>query len=163
MKKIGFLVWMLTLFLAACQTGSSIEPSEISDSAIDRTVVSSHSADIQIEGMTCEMGCGGAIRKALRHTGGVSSVSFDFADNREVNIAKVQFDAKSIDVSELRRVIEALNKGQFKVKTINAQALTKNEVKNKQTKRAEASSGVQMTSPMISLSDFLGSVASWFL
>lgn len=163
MKKIGFLVWMFTLFLAACQTSSSDEHNENSDSDIDRTVVSSHLADIEIEGMTCEMGCGGDIRKALRHTGGVSSVSFDFADNREVNIAKVQFDANSIDVSELRRVIEALNKGQFKVNTINAQALTKNKVKNKQAKREEVGSGVQMTSPMISLSDLLGSVASWFL
>jgi copper chaperone CopZ len=163
MKKFGILIWMLTLMLAACQTSSSAENKEITDEDIARTVEATHIAEIEVTGMTCEMGCGGDIRKALRNTGGVSKVDFDFESDRDVNIARVQFDNFTIQQEELRKVISALNKGQFTVGEIQTSPILSGEGIKENKKNNDSGSGMQMNTQLFSLTDALGVVASWFL
>lgn len=162
MRKIGFLTWLLTLGLFACQSGSSSNVKEVSDEDIARTVAT-HMAEIEVEGMTCEMGCGSEIRKALRNTGSVARVDFDFQADRKVNLAKVQFDSETIDVQEMKRVIESLNKGKFTVGSIKTKVLNSLDSNVKNSGTEESGSGVQMKNQMISLSEILGVVAGWFL
>lgn len=163
MKKFGIFIWFFTLLLAACQTSSTADNKEITDEDIARTVEATHVAEIEVKGMTCEMGCGGDIRKALRNTGGVSKVEFDFESDREVNIARVYFDNLSIQTNDLGRVITELNKGQFTVGAIqtssvpSADKLPENKAKN------DSGSGAQMNNKLFSISDAVGIVASWFL
>lgn len=163
MKKIGFFTWLLAMVLVACQSGSNADVKDVTDEDIARTVVASHIAEIEVEGMSCEMGCGSEIRKALRNTGGVAKVDFDFQADREVNTAKVQFDAETIDIREMKRVIESLNKGQFSVGSIDTKVLNSVESNVESSSTKDASSGVQMKNRMISLSEILGTVAGWFL
>jgi copper chaperone CopZ len=163
MKKFGFLIWMFTLLLAACQTSSSADIKEITDEDIARTVEATHIAEIEVTGMTCEMGCGGDIRKALRNTGGVAKVDFDFESDRDVNIARVHFDNLTIQADELRKVITALNKGQFTVGQIQTSSIPSSEGIKENKKNNDSGSGVQMNTQLFSLTDALGVVASWFL
>jgi copper chaperone CopZ len=163
MKKFGIFIWFFTLLLAACQTSSSAENKEITDEDIARTVEATHIAEIEVTGMTCEMGCGGDIRKALRSTGGVAKVEFDFEDEREVNIARVHFDNLTIQTEELRKVIVALNKGQFTVGDIQTSVITSGDVIKESKKNKDSGSGIQMNTPFFSLTDALAVVASWFL
>lgn len=151
MKKIGLLAWILTFVLAACQSSTENNQAEVT-----------HLAEIEVEGMTCEMGCGADIRKALKNYEGILKVDFDFQEDREVNIAKVQFDAKLIKEDEMRQVISSLNKGQFSVGEINTKPLSSNESEAEKTGKKESSSGVKMNNSMISVSDVVGIVAAWF-
>ena len=47
-------------------------------------VVSNKIVAMEIEGMTCVMGCGASIRKELYTTEAVSSVEFDFKEGRKI-------------------------------------------------------------------------------
>jgi len=162
MKKFGLFAWFFTLMLAACQSGSNAENREITEEDIARTVEATHIAEIEVEGMTCEMGCGGDIRKALRGTGGVAKVDFDFQADREVNIARVQFDSETIAAEEMKKVILSLNKGQFQVGSIETKALSNADSSVDNAGSKDSGSGVQMKNSMLSLSDLVGIVASWF-
>jgi len=163
MKKFGFLIWSFTLLLVACQTSSSADNKEITDEDIARTVEATHIAEIEVSGMTCEMGCGGDIRKALRNTGGVAKVDFDFESERDVNIARVYFDNLTIQQEELRKVLATLNKGQFTVGEIQTTPILSSDGAKENKKNNESNSGVQMNTQLFSLTDALGVVASWFL
>ena len=163
MKSLSFISWILILVLTACQTGSVDKNKEITDADIARTVEATHIADIQVSGMTCEMGCGGDIRKALRGTGGVSKVDFDFVEDRTMNIAKVSYDAETINEVELKKVIQSLNKGQFTVGEIQTSQLSRAESSSETSSSKESGSSVQLKNSMLSLSDLAGIVASWFM
>lgn len=163
MKKFGIFIWLLTFTLVACQSSSSAEHKEITDEDIARTVEATHIVEIEVEGMTCEMGCGGDIRKALRNTGGVSKVEFDFDDERTRNIAKVYYDELTINPNELKRVIEELNKGQFTTGAFQTTNLPVSSAQPDSKGKENAGSGIQMSNSFFSISDVAGIVASWFL
>lgn len=163
MKKFGIFIWLFTFLLAACQTSSSADTKEITDEDIARTVEATHVAEIEVTGMTCEMGCGGDIRKALRHTGGVSKVDFDFESDREVNVARVYFDNITIQPEDLSKVILGLNKGQFTVGEIQTSQVPSTDKLPETKSKNESVTGSQMNNQMFSITDALGVVASWFL
>ncbi len=163
MKKFGFFTWFLLVVLAACQTKSNVDNKEVTDEDIARTVEATHVAEIEVSGMTCEMSCGGDIRKALRSTGGVSKVDFDFQKDRETNIARVHYDAQTIQTAEMQRILSELNKGQFTVGNIQNKALPNSNTSAESSGNNSNESGVKMKDSMISLTDLVGIVAAWFL
>lgn len=163
MKKFGLFIWFSTILIASCQTGSTANNTEITDEDIARTVEATHIAQIEVTGMTCEMGCGGDIRKALRNTGGVAKVEFDFENDREVNVAWVHFDKLTIQPDELSNVISALNKGQFTIGAIEINAISLGEPIYENKKNNDSGSGVKMKNQLFSMTEVLGVVASWFL
>lgn len=75
-------------------------------------------AVVGIKGMSCEMGCGGSIRKALKGTKAVARVSYDFEEGRAVQIAKVEFDSTRLNTKQIESIICKLNDGQFAVNNI---------------------------------------------
>lgn len=85
---------------------------------------------MEIEGMTCEMGCGGSIRKELKATGGVARVEFvDFTEGAKKQTARVSFDTNKITVDEMVKIVTTMNDKQFTVGktssvTIDAPATT---------------------------------------
>ena len=70
---------------------------------------------LEIEGMTCVMGCGGTIRKELVATNAIESCEFEFEEDRALNTAKITFDKNKITVDKIISIVSSLNKGQFKV------------------------------------------------
>lgn len=68
---------------------------------------------LHVAGMTCEQGCGGTIRMALKETGAVDRCSFDFKENRDVNTAFITFDKDKITADKIVAIIEKLNDHQF--------------------------------------------------
>lgn len=149
----------MILFLAACQTSSS---NAVTDSPSGELLVT-HIAELSVEGMVCEMGCAADIRKALKETGGIADIEIDFEKDREVNLAVVKFDASMINADQIRNSIELINKGQFKVKTIETQAYSSSEGSIDQRPSDESSITPQMNNHMISLSEIVGIVASLFI
>lgn len=84
-------------------------------------------ADLSIEGMTCEMMCGGSIKKALAGVPGVVSTEITFAEGVDVDDhAVVTYDPAKVDEATLVKAVQGLHGGQYKVKAV---AVTK-QVRN---------------------------------
>lgn len=158
------LFFVFSLFaVASCDSSEGTMKGTISDEEIARTVEANAIAEIEVEGMTCEMGCGGDIRKALRHTGGVAEVDFDFESDRKVNIAMVKFDQNTIQADELKKVITGLNNGQFTVGHVSSNSLEVEKDAPQSSSKENEENPVQMSDSFLSLGDLAAIAASWFL
>lgn len=72
-------------------------------------------ADISIDGMTCEMMCGGSIKKALGALPGIASTEIEFFEGDERDHAIVTFDESKVSDAQMIDAIQGLYDGQYKV------------------------------------------------
>ena len=116
MKKILGGVVLLTLFVACSQPEKQAEVAKkVEKKEAPVKVNVNKTISLNIEGMVCEMGCGSSIRKALKDTKAVDRCSFDFKDERKVNVATISFDSTTISQDKIVSIISTLNDKQFKV------------------------------------------------
>jgi copper chaperone CopZ len=117
--KSSIIVFSSLLLLSACssETETVLLKTEkgVSKEKSKTPVVANRKATIEIEGMTCEMGCGGSIRKELKATGGVERVQYDFVEGRDVNTATISFDKDKVTLDEMIKIITTMNENQFTV------------------------------------------------
>jgi mercuric ion binding protein len=97
MKKI--LGLLLIVFLMACNGKSS-------DSNVELK-----SYSFKIEGMTCEVGCAGLIKRKLSKVEGIESVDVDF----KTESAKVSYQPKLITPTKIDEVVNNIAGGIYKV------------------------------------------------
>ena len=109
-----YLVYIsvFALTLSACSTESAPTDKEGTEVAV---IVPNRQLSMEVDGMSCKMNCGGAIRKSLIETGGVSSVEFDFETDRQTNVATILFDENLTSVDKMIEAVSKTNKGSFKV------------------------------------------------
>lgn len=130
MKKILVLPMIVVALLSACSsaTTSTDEAAQASldlPRSVTEVVVSGEPvtmADLSISGMTCEMMCGGSIKKALAALPGVTSTEIKFTEGDAIDHAIVTFDPAKVNDAELVKTVQALHEGQYKVSAI---AITK--------------------------------------
>jgi copper chaperone CopZ len=75
-------------------------------------------ADLGIEGMSCEMMCGGSIKKALAKLPGIASTEIQFIEGDERDHAIVTYDGTKVSDTEMVEAIQALHDGQYKVLSV---------------------------------------------
>jgi hypothetical protein len=115
--KLAFIIPVSLLLLTASCGGSgekkilSVEKKEVLKAP--EKVAVNRELSVDIAGMTCEQGCGGTIRMALKETGAVDRCSFDFEDGRKVNTAYITFDKDKISPDKILAIISKLNDKQF--------------------------------------------------
>lgn len=116
MKKIFFVI-AGALVLGGCSQSEPVivESSTIVNEEEKPVVVPTKKLTMEIGGMSCEMGCGAAIRKELYATGAVESVSFDFKMGRDINTAEILYDHAKIHEEEISTIILAINNQQFNI------------------------------------------------
>lgn len=113
--------------------------------------------EVSVEGMTCEMGCGGSLRKALKDTKAVDQVSFlDFDADADKNKAIIRFDRTKISADKLVSLMEEINEKQFtisdvKTKTVDSDATSSNTGSIKKADDAP----VKMTSPTLEIPNLI--------
>ncbi len=117
MKK-AFVIVVGALALGVTSCGESGEKKIISvEKKISYSKLKPVHADrklaIEVSGMTCEHACGGSIRMALKETGAVDRVSYDFESGRATNTAYITFDKSKINVDKIVSIIESINDKQF--------------------------------------------------
>lgn len=78
---------------------------------------------VGIEGMSCEMACGGSIRTNLKLTGGVARVQYDFEEGRAVQTAFISYNNEKISEEEILSIIESINEKQFKTHNHSTQEI----------------------------------------
>lgn len=120
---------------------------------------------IEVSGMTCEHACGGSIRMALKETGAVDRVSYDFEADRKVNTAYITFDKSKISVDRIIGIIESINEKQFTTGKSSSSAVetsvTSVESSAPATTKTTEKTTVTMKAPEIevpSLRSFFGSL-----
>ena len=116
-----FLSAVIVLALAAC---GSNQDKAIHDSKVEvkYSYVEGNSegskAKLGVKGMSCEIMCGGLIKKSLKKLDGVSTAAISFNPDDKSGLAEVEFDNKKITEKELVAAIEKLNDGQYKVNSV---------------------------------------------
>ena len=123
MKKFIFVA-SLGVILSACSTDVAPENTPETEEVTTAEVQPNQVLTMEIDGMVCQMGCGGSIRKGLKATNGVASVEFDFEEERKTNIAKIAFDKSIVTSEQLIKVVADLNDGQFLVGTVSFEDVT---------------------------------------
>ena len=91
-------------------------------------------ADLSIEGMSCEMMCGGSIKKALAALG-VTGTVIKMSEVEGPDHALVTYDPAKITDAEMIQAIQKLHDGQYKVLAVT---ITK-EVKGNSASNSDAS------------------------
>jgi len=105
----------ILLILTSCSTETKQANATVAKKTEQIIKVNSNATlSVNVEGMVCEMGCGSAIRKALKETNAVEQCSFDFKDERKVNTATISYDSTAISKEKILSVINTLNEKQFK-------------------------------------------------
>lgn len=127
------------LLLGACSQNSSEKTVQKEVTVVETEQVSNVTPtkllSMEIAGMSCEMGCGSAIRKGLLATGAVERVQFDFKMGRDVNTATISFDDAKISEQELSKIISELNDKQF---TIGSLTISAYKAEEKSTSSSES-------------------------
>ena len=116
-NKFMFLLFALVIF-ASCQDKRSQENlnGSVPESHADSSTEDIRTVEIDISGMTCEIGCAKLIQSKLYKTEGVSFAEVRFADSTGV----VRFDANRLTENDLRMVVEAAGGGDlYRVKKIS--------------------------------------------
>lgn len=117
MNRLAFVSLLVATSLYACSSGkgSSDKATTSSEEKAPVSVKGNRMLTLEIEGMTCVMGCGGTIRKELAETNAIESCEFEFEEGRAMNTAKISFDKDKISVDKIIQIVSTINKGQFKV------------------------------------------------
>ncbi len=128
MRKV-IIAFTGVLVLSGCsQTeGPAVEkatPSPVNQEA-KSTVTPTKLLTMEIGGMSCEMGCGAAIRKELLATDAVERVKFDFKMGRDLNTAEISYDASKISEDKITAIVSRINDKQFTVGNTSVKAYEK--------------------------------------
>ena len=105
---------MLTAFVISCN-GENNEKTAKQDVPTKEISENIKSVEVQIEGMTCEIGCARLIQSKLYKTDGVKFAKVSF----EENSGKITYNANKISISDLKEVVQKTGGGDlYKVVSI---------------------------------------------
>lgn len=132
MKHALFIGIATVLMLGSCSSGEkkiiSVEK-KVAYQKLD-PVHADRKLAVEVSGMSCEHACGGSIRMALKETGAVDRVSYDFESGRKTNTAYITFDKSKISADKIVSIIETINEKQFttgKVSSTDIEGESKSE------------------------------------
>jgi copper chaperone CopZ len=116
MKTALYLLFSL-LFLAACNNATIDK--KVSENKPATSNVANTKLALNVNGMVCKMGCGGAIRKELLATNAVEKVEVDFVEDKESQLITVYYNNSLSSKEKLLKVINEMNDKQFTAQTIS--------------------------------------------
>lgn len=120
------LVLSSILILGACSSEPNVVHvrTEKGQKEAKKQVDANRLMTIEVKGMSCEMGCGGSIRKELKATGGVTRVEFDFVEGEKTQTAKISFDTNKVTEDEMLEIITSMNDKQFTVSKTSSENIS---------------------------------------
>jgi copper chaperone CopZ len=108
-------------------------------------------ADLSIEGMSCEMMCGGSIKKALAKLPGVNSTEIKFVEGDERDHAIVTYDETKVSDAQMIEAIQKLHDGQYKVLAVDITKQVKNPSASVSREENANNKEVSVIAPAVSL------------
>ena len=156
----------VVVFLFGCNCGPGCEDST-SSAAVIRTEIQSvissgtpiTTASLGIEGMSCSIMCGGAIKKALEGVHGVISAEIEFDADKDIDIAIVKYSAEEVQDARLVSVVNEIREGAYKVRTVEVDTQIKDPNKvSEENNEEETAALVPGKVRLISLLDLVFSI-----
>ena len=120
--KTLYFIFLSVIFFSCNETGEKSIPVSVKKSK-PVIVRSNCQADFAVEGMVCQMGCGGSIRKELKMTNAVERVEVNFIEEQKVQVVHVSYDSTLINTTKMTALLNAMNDRQFKAKLISKKAI----------------------------------------
>lgn len=127
MKRFTFLTLSL-LFLIGCSSNPEDKadkaapmanvPVTVNEIKVGSTDEVKTVAELEIEGMTCAIGCAKMIKKTVSDLDGVEMAEVDFNVDNPIDYAIVEYNPEEISELEMAAVIQSLVDGQYKVNKI---------------------------------------------
>lgn len=162
MKKVLFTGILISLFASCSTSTDQVSPTE--DKAQTEqlqeddlvAVIPNRKMTTEIDGMSCVMGCGAAIRKELLNTGAVSRCSFDFKGIDKTSSAMIEFDKDQISADEIAEIIKELNDGQFTLGEMSTETIAMEDEEEEGAGAEVSSSSEKESSSPISVSSSSG-------
>lgn len=168
MKNIIYIFISLIILSCNSKTEKEITRKEHVETQEDNTpkVNPNKMLTIEIDGMSCVMGCGSSIRKELYATKGVSEVEFDFEEHRTTNIAKIKFDKDLVTVDEMVNIINSMNEKQFKVGKTSTENIEiepiEEEIEQEKESHVQEKSVIKTSSNSLETSSFVNLLSRFF-
>lgn len=101
------------LALSSCSGEADYSVTETEEVGSAKTV-----ASLYVEGMMCEAACGGKIQKELSQLACVLSASIEFDENKNLDIAIVEFDNSCCSLEDMVNTVHAISDGAYQVKKV---------------------------------------------
>jgi copper chaperone CopZ len=108
-------------------------------------------ADISIDGMSCEMMCGGSIKKALAKLPGIAATEIKFVEGDERDHAIVTYDESKVSDAQMIEAIQGLHDGQYKVLAVEITKQVKGNSTSATGDKNAEDEGVSVIAPAVSL------------
>lgn len=104
MKKITILLFATFIFISCQETKKETEKQEV-----ETEQIAAHfkSIEVEIEGMTCEIGCARTIQSKLSKLDGVTYAKVDFESKK----GQFTYDANKVSKSEIVKKIDGIAGG----------------------------------------------------
>lgn len=127
---------LLTALLLSVACGQAPSPTALTNAAdIARTVsevvitegTPVTTADLRIDGMSCEMMCGSAIKKALAGLPGIEATDIEFHEGDEADHAIVTYDESKVNDAQMIEAVQKIHDGAYKVLAISITKQVKGE------------------------------------
>ena len=122
MKKVVVLASFVAIIaggIVACSGGGESAAPEVPTTVTEKVVPAGsemvYTASIGIEGMTCSVGCAGAIESKLASMDGVASCEVDF----EGKTAHVTYDESKVNDKAMVGTITGIADGMYSVTSVN--------------------------------------------
>lgn len=104
-----WITFAVAAIVVGCQQAEEVKVTYAEKEAkVEKTV-----AKIGVEGMMCEIACGGKIRKELSELDGVANASIEYKDGEAVNFALVEFNPDRVNESDLMNCINGISDGKL--------------------------------------------------
>lgn len=116
MKTIPYI--FAICFLFSCQESPVQEKKAETKKEKTIPVHANAQLDFSVEGMVCQMGCGGSMRKELKNAGGVERVEVNFVENQKQQQVSVTYDSLLITAEKISSILNTMNDKQFTAKII---------------------------------------------
>jgi len=114
------------MILLSCQTEISEANTEANKVEIAKKDIKADTEiKIEIEGMTCEMGCVTTIRNKVNRIKGVTNFEMDFDVERSSDFSTIQFDSRVTSSHDIKEIIEGIAQGIYAVVDLQELELTK--------------------------------------
>ena len=84
-------------------------------------------ADLKIDGMSCEMMCGSAIKKALAGLPGITTTEIQFHEGEDADHAIVTYDESQVSDAQMIEAVQKIHDGAYKVMAISITKQVKSE------------------------------------
>jgi copper chaperone CopZ len=119
--------FLLVMLFFSCTTQEEKIIVKNAKPKVEKTMVEvkpNHMLTVEIEGMSCEMNCGGSIRKGLKKSGAVSRVEFQWVEEAEKQITNISYDDTKMNEKQIVALIETLNEGQFTTYPVKSEKIS---------------------------------------